>query len=207
MPRTKKNGAQQIADILAKFNIQTEQPIEIPEADYGHNNALAMFAKVPEHFVQGKCMECGLLFAHNQPIPAGTRVGYCSDSCRKAAFKKNTGLDWGMVNSSREPWDGDPPMIITPEQYKNLEKIADWFMRNRTTLEIHDQIPTGPEYLEDSESPTSQESAPQHSLDFDDELVSEQESQYQEVLPSSPLVSPDSVEPQSNSEVDDVFDF
>ena len=153
MGRPRKSGAEKIADILAKFNIQTDEPIEVPENDYNHNNAVAVFARAPEHFVVGVCRHCESKFAHNQPIPAGTRVGYCSDTCRKLDFEKSTGIKWGSVeNPKRANWDGDPPMIITPEQYDTLAKIADWFNRNRTGLQILDPEPTVREQLDPEES-------------------------------------------------------
>lgn len=216
MPRGKRlTDAQKVAAILEKFAIQTDEPLVIPEADYNHNNAVAMFAKVPEHFVQGKCMECEELFAHNQPIPAGTRVGYCSDACRKKAFKKSTGIEWGAVVSNREPWDGDPPMIITPEQLKNLEKIADWFSRNRTTLEIVDPEPSEqPEPSQEldspleNQSPTSQEpSLLLPDFDFDDQSIFESENQYPATSQTNPQNRHAVEEPVRMFEEDVVFDF
>lgn len=212
MPPRKKNAAQTVADILAKFNIQTDEPLVIPEANYNSNNAVAMFAKVPEHFVQGKCMECNELFAHNQPIPAGTRVGYCSDRCRKIAFKKSTGIEWGAVESNREPWDGDPPMIITPEQLKNLEKIADWFSRNRTHLEIADPEPTElvePQSdLEENQSPIDRGLVLQlPDFDFDDQSVFGSENQYLVTSQTIHQFGPDPGESEQKSQEASVFDF
>ena len=156
MSRKRQSDADKVAAILAKFNIEAE--VEVPEANYNHTNAVAMFSKVPQHFVMGECLECKEKFAHNQPIPAGTRVGYCSDSCRRRAFEKNTGVPWNsVVMPRREPWDGDPPLIITPEQLRNLRNIADWFTRNQTSLVIQNQTPEPAadlDDLEDSPYPT-----------------------------------------------------
>lgn len=215
MVRKRQSDAAKIAAILQKFNIQTDTPIEIPEANYNSNNAVAMFARVPEHFVMGKCMECELDFAHNQPIPAGTRVGYCSDTCRKRAFKKSTGIEWGMIESPREPWDGDPPMIITPDQLKNLEKIAEWFTRNRTTLTIQYPEPEAEsespedreENPEDYQSPTSLSPGEQYLAEWDAILTFEQENQHQAEVQTSPQYSHVPSMPEQTGAVDDPFDF
>lgn len=213
MPRGKRlSDAEKVAQILAKFNIETDEPVEIPEANYNHTNAVAMFGKTPEHFVLGVCRGCGLEFAHNQPIPAGTRVGYCSDGCRKRAFEKDTGIKWeAVVSPRREPWDGDPPMIVTPEQLKNLEAIADWFTKNRTTLEIQNPEPE-PELpdLEDSfEYPKL--ILPEQALaelDFDSSpLIYEQENQYPVAVHTNPLPEPVPATSEQTLSEDDPFDF
>lgn len=212
MPRGKRlSDADKVAQILAKFNIETDEPIEIPEANYNHTNAVAMFGKTPEHFVLGVCQECNQKFAHNQPIPAGTRVGYCSDSCRKRAFEKNTGIKWeSVITQRREPWDGDPPMIITPEQLKNLEAIADWFTKNRTTLEIQNPEPE-PELpdLEDwPQYPTRIPAGALPAIDFGSSpSTSEPTNLYQEAVRTNPLLAPAVPETEQTLSVDDPFDF
>jgi len=213
MPRGKRlSDADKVAQILAKFNIETDEPIVVPEANYNHTNAVAMFGKTPEHFVLGVCQECNQKFAHNQPIPAGTRVGYCSDSCRKRAFEKNTGIKWeSVITQRREPWDGDPPMIITPEQLKNLEAIADWFTKNRTTLEIQNPEPESelPDLEDSFEYPRLilPEQA-QADFDFDSSpLIYVQENQYPEAAHTSPLPAPVALETEQMLSADDPFDF
>lgn len=136
MPRRKKDGAAQIAAILAKFDIKTEKPV-VPEQNYQSDTATAVFSWAPAHFKPNKCgnKKCGKIFSHNQIIPHGSRVGYCSDPCRRESWKDSTGLDWFVVDTKREPWDGDPPLIISPEQFTRLEAIAKWFTRNQKLLE------------------------------------------------------------------------
>lgn len=203
----KKSDAETVAAILAKFNIQTDEPIDVPETNYNHRNAVAMFGKVPQYFVLGECRQCKESFAHNQPIPAGTRVGYCSDACRKKAFEADTAIKWeAVVSPRREPWDGDPPMIITPEQLRNLRNIADWFTRNQTNLEIQSPEPEPLADLEDSLESTGPED---QSLYYDsgEALISELESLHLVGAPTSPLPEPYLSEPEQTDEVDDPFDF
>lgn len=204
----KQSDAEKVAAILAKFSIKTDEPIEIPETNYNHNNAVAMFGKVPQYFVLGECRGCKQKFAHNQPIPAGTRVGYCSDACRKRTFEKDTGIKWeAVISPRREPkWDGDPPMIITPEQLRNLRNIADWFTRNQTSLEIQDHGPDELDDLEDSPLSTGPEDQLQYS-GSDVALVYEQGSQRLEAALANPLPEPDFSEPEQTVLADDPFDF
>lgn len=207
MARKRQSDADKVAAILAKFNIQTDEPVEVPEANYNHTNAVAMFGKVPQYFVLGECQHCKEKFAHNQPIPAGTRVGYCSDRCRKLAFEKNTGIKWGTVVSNREPWDGDPPMIITPEQLRNLRNIADWFTRNQTSLEIQDHDPVEElDDLEDFPSTTDQQDQQQYSGSAL-ALAYEQASQRLEAALTNPPTSLYSSMLEQMFPEDDPFDF
>lgn len=203
--------------ILAKHSIELDTPLEMPEANYNHVNAVAMFAREPKYFVMGVCGNCKQKFAHNQPIPAGTRVGYCSDGCRKIAFKKSTGVDWGRVVTGKEPWDGDAPMIITPEQLKNLEAMTEWFSRNRTTLVIqpleqsltHDQDEYSPSELdgpEDFQSPTNLRDY-ETAENWGDASVYEPENQHQVVAHTNLLERHDPSVFEQTVPEDDPFDF
>lgn len=211
MARRKKDGAAQIAAILAKFDIQTEKPV-VPEQHYQSDTATTVFSWVPSGFQANKCKECGRIFAHNQIIPHGSRVGYCSDVCRRDSWKRSTGLDWFAVDTNREPWDGDPPLIINPEQFKRLEGIANWFIKNRTTLETlrRESQPEEPEvYQAETEYyPTThlvlQTDDP---FGFDDHVSYESEHQHQEVLQTSPEISQETSEPEQNPLEDDPFGF
>ena len=53
-----------------------------------------------------------------------------------------TGLEWGAV-STHDVWYGDPPMIVTPDQFAKLKAIAEWFTQNQTTLDIASGETTG----------------------------------------------------------------
>ena len=202
--------------VLAKYDIKAD-PLEIPEANYNHNNAVAMFAREPKYFVMGECGFCKEKFAHNQPIPAGTRVGYCSDACRKKAFKQSTGLEWGRVLTGKEPWDGDPPMIITPEQLKNLEAVSEWFSRNRTTLVIQPEEQSSTqsqdEYpLSELDSPEDSPSPTNHVVVYSPETSAGastflQENLRLEAARTNLRLWPDPLTPPQTESEDDPFDF
>lgn len=207
----KKNAAQQIADILAKFEIETKEPV-VPVQNYQSDTAVAVYSWAPAHFQPNRCGNCKKVFAHNQIIPHGSRVGYCSDPCRRESWKKSTGLDWFVVDARREPWDGDPPLIISPEQFTRLEAIHKWFEQNRTLLqtlrqeELQEQEEDYPEEIVFDPIPRQlpQEEDP---FGFDDPVVSESFHQHQEDFPTSPAVS---LEPQDHQQkilVDDPFGF
>lgn len=116
---------------LEQHGVDTSEiPKERDKYDYRHNDAAVVFASSPSHFLPGICKNCGKTFAVNKRF-----VGFCSEPCRREDWRKTTGLEWGAI-STKDVWDGDPPMIITPQQMKNLEAIVDWFNKNRTSLSL-----------------------------------------------------------------------
>lgn len=119
--------------MLAENGVDTSNMNTVVETDYRSEQAVATLVHHPEAFQVRRCRNCQKAFAHNQIIPFGSRVGFCSNLCAREDWKKTTGLDWNKI-STRDPWDGDPPLIVTPEQYDNLRRITDWFNRNREAL-------------------------------------------------------------------------
>lgn len=121
--------------LLAKNNVDTTGMKTYVETDFRNTEAVEVFIHQPQIFAQRRCLNCQKMFAHSQKIPAGTRVSFCSDNCRREDWRKNMRIDYDRV-STADPWDGDPPLIVNPVQYANLERIADWFNRNREELKI-----------------------------------------------------------------------
>lgn len=119
--------------MLAENGVDTSNMKPVVDTDYRSEHAVATVVHHPESFQVRRCRNCQKTFAHNHIIPFGSRVGFCSNLCAREDWKKTTGLDWNRI-STRDPWDGDPPLIITPEQYENLGRIANWFNRNREAL-------------------------------------------------------------------------
>lgn len=115
--------------MLAANNIDVSEMPQAVETDYRSNDAVAVFASWPDHFKPNVCRNCGKTFAVNKKS-----VGFCSDLCRREDWRKTTGLEWNRI-STHDVWDGDPPMIITPSQYDNLKRIAEWFSRNQAEIE------------------------------------------------------------------------
>lgn len=221
MGRKPQSDADKVAAILAKFNIKTDEPIVVPQADYRHDDAIAVFVDAPASFQANKCLECGKPFAHNQRIKVGSRVGYCSDLCRAENFEKRTGVKFGRIQTGKQPWDGDPPLILKPEHFEWFRQLNDWFTKNRTQIEI---LPTEPspeptglspaEELPDIVGPSENQSPidqglPEFDFDFasDEDLVFSPESLY---LAESQTNRPTSPEPSTypeTSEEDDPFGF
>lgn len=106
------------------------------DRDYRNDDAVAIFAHNPAGFKPGVCKNCGKPFATNRRA-----VGFCDDPCRREDWKKTTGLEWRAV-SVHDVWDGDPPLIISPEQFEKLRQLAAWFNTNRTTLDSLIERPT-----------------------------------------------------------------
>ena len=167
MGRKPQSDAEKVAAILAKFNIKTDEPVVVPQADYRHDDAAAVFVAMPNSFQGNKCLECKKPFAHNQRIKVGSRVGYCSDLCRAEDFKKRTGIEYGRIQTGKQPWDGDPPLIMKPEHFEWFRQLNDWFTRNRTLIEILETEPSpelpetsSEEELPDIEGPVESDQSP-----------------------------------------------
>lgn len=119
--------------MLAESGVDTSNMKPVVDTDYRSEQAVATVVHNPEAFQVRRCRNCQKAFAHNHIIPFGTKVGFCSNLCAREDWKKSTGLDWNRI-STRDVWEGDPPLIITPEQYENLRRLTDWFNRNREAL-------------------------------------------------------------------------
>jgi len=117
-----------------------ESELNIPRHNYRSSDAVVVFANLPAHFKPGTCKECGRTFAVNMKS-----VGYCSDPCRDENWRRTTGLSPNVVKI-HDVWHGDPPMIVTPDQYDKLKAIADWFTKVESTLQV---VQTESEYQED----------------------------------------------------------
>jgi len=140
--------------ILEKNKVDTTK-MEKPDPtlhNYRSGDAVAIFGHAPKHFIPGRCKECGRPFAHNRPARVGSIIGFCSDPCRRDNWLKTTGVPWAAL-STNDVWNGDPPMIITPDQFERLQEIARWFDANRTTLQSNLRQPE----VEQQEPPESQE--------------------------------------------------
>jgi hypothetical protein len=98
------------------------------DRDYRSDDAVTIFAHNPPGFKPGVCKNCKRPYGTNRKS-----VGFCSDPCRREDWKKTTGLEWRAV-SVHDVWDGDPPLVISPDQFEKLRQIAEWFNTNRTTL-------------------------------------------------------------------------
>lgn len=182
MPRGKKQTnedvlAQALA-LLAQNNVDTTGMKDYVETNFRNDEAVATLAHQPSIFQHNKCRECGKPFANSQKIPHGTRVAFCSSGCARDNWKRTTGLDYKRV-STHDVWDGDPPLIINPQQYEALRQITAWFSRSqaeiKSTLAMGTTVPGRDEvhYPEDStplppESPTLvQDETPQSAAEFD----------------------------------------
>lgn len=135
MARKKDIMAEALA-FLSTMGVDTSEiPTETDKYDYKNEDAVVIFANQPSLFTPNICKNCKKPFATNKRSAIGSPVGFCSDICRREDWKRTTGLDWKAI-STRDVWDGDPPLIITSQQLKNLESIVDWFNRNRKVLTL-----------------------------------------------------------------------
>lgn len=133
----------------AKVVTETETPLH----NWRNDDAVVELAKTPTRFVMRRCRNCQKTFGHNKPIPVGELVGLCSDDCRREDWKKTTGLDYRII-TTRDVWDGDPPMIIRPDQIERLRALKDWFIQNETLLQERATEPTPlPSVYSQAESP------------------------------------------------------
>lgn len=118
---------------LQKMDVSTENvdtTATKPDTDYRPADAIAVLAHWPGGFVGRKCPECGNIFAANSKI-----IGFCSDPCRRENWAKTMGIPWNSVSTRRvDVWDGNPPMVISPEQFKKLQELARWVIQNENAL-------------------------------------------------------------------------
>lgn len=200
--RSAKAEAAAMAKVMAllqKHGVDTTQ-IKQPERaehDYRHGDAVGVFVHTPKHFVPGICKECKKAFAHNRPIRHGSIVGFCSDTCRRDNWKKTTGLPYSAV-STADVWNGDPPMIITAEQFQNLKNIVEWFTVHQATLELRQ----APEISEETKSPELQ--SPSEQAKQSSEIPQGQDDVHTNPLFSLAMSGPEQT--QDSSDLEDFFD-
>ena len=144
--------------LLANNGVDTSGMKTYVETDFRNTEAVAVFTHQPEIFEARRCRNCGKAFAHSQKIPAGSRVSFCDDFCRREDWRKTMFVDYDAVATGN--WDGDPPLIINPEQFANLKRLADWFNKNQEVLEIAadrktEEEPTEEESLEEEDPRTT----------------------------------------------------
>lgn len=131
----KKDVLAEALAMLAANGVDTAGMKTYVETDFKNTEALAVLPHQPEIFEVRKCKNCGEPFAHTQKIPAGTKVSFCGDSCRRQDWEKTMKIPYDAVKVSKDIWNGDPPLIISPAQMKNLKRLADWVNRNLEVLE------------------------------------------------------------------------
>lgn len=127
--------------MLAESGVDTSTMKATVDTDFREEIAVATVVHHPEAFQVRRCKTCKRAFGHNHIIPHGSKVGFCSNLCAREDWVKSTGLAWNRI-STRDPWDDDPPLIITPEQFENLRRLTDWFNRNREALANADRPKT-----------------------------------------------------------------
>lgn len=129
--QTKKqdNLFAQVAKFLEAQGKETPNVDTATDRDYRSADAVVLFVHYPGIFKPGVCKTCGGAYATNRKA-----VGFCSDPCRREDWQKTTGLPWRAI-STHDVWDGDPPVIISPEQFEKLRQLAAWFNTNRTVLD------------------------------------------------------------------------
>lgn len=144
------------AALIAQYGGDTKVVTEAepPLHNWRNDDAVVELAKTPTRFVMRRCRNCKRTFGHNKPIPVGELVGLCSDDCRREDWKKTTGLDYKVI-TTRDVWEGDPPMIITPDQIEKLRALKDWFIQNETLLQERATEPAPlPSVYSQAETPT-----------------------------------------------------
>lgn len=161
--------------MLANNGVDTSGMKTYVETDFRNTEAVAVFTHQPEIFEARRCRNCGKSFAHTQKIPFGTRVSFCSDSCRREDWRKTMYVDYDAVATGN--WDGDPPLIISPEQFAALERLADWFSKNRVVLENAVGHTTAP-VEQEVESPEEEDHIPNPSPIQQPPATAEQESEF-----------------------------
>lgn len=183
MPRGKKQSAEDVLAsalaLLQENNVDTSGMKDYVETNFRNDEAVATLAHQPNIFQHNKCRECDRPFANSQKIPHGTRVAFCSSGCARDNWRRTTGLDYKRI-STHDVWDGDPPLIISPDQYEALRQITAWFSRSQeeikntlglgTTRAYEEQQAYHPEDFDPlpSEPPTPIESeSPQPAVEFD----------------------------------------
>jgi hypothetical protein len=84
-------------------------------------------------------------------------------------------IPYDAVSVSKDIWNGDPPLIISPAQFKKLRELAEWVNRNLATLEnaagrVIVEEPEAPEYQWDLPTPTHTQESPVESAPAFDPL-------------------------------------
>lgn len=113
---------------LAQGGVDTSAMSKTVDTNYRNDDAVALSSHIITEFVPRVCRNCNKPFAVTSKI-----VGYCSTPCRVEDWEKRMGVPWGAI-SSNDPWHGDPPIIIKPEQFHNLEVLTDWFTQAKMQL-------------------------------------------------------------------------
>lgn len=190
----------------AKAVTEAEKPIH----NWRNDDAVVELAKTPQKFVMRRCRNCGKPFGHNKPIPVGELVGLCGDPCRREDWFKTTGLPYEIL-TTRDVWDGDPPMIIRPDQIEKLRALVEWFTKNETLLldRATETVAPEPEKIRPSDLPVEIDQARIDKIQaelFADE-VDESAFQDQDEPPSIPEFSLDHEEPSQMAEEVEVFEF
>lgn len=205
----------QVAAFLATQGKEMPSVDSATDRDYRSNDAVIVFAHHPAGFKPGICKNCGGVFATNRKS-----VGFCSDPCRREDWRKTTGLEWRAI-STHDVWEGDPPLIISPEQFEKMRAIAAWFNTNRTMLDTLVEKPSTQapelEFLspaesdpEDSEDFDPQEIAEelfQRGLVTEEEFVATSASESQEFLPTNPHHEPSASSLELTDEEASLFEF
>lgn len=99
--------------------------------------AVLMFLETPAKFTAKLCKRCGEPFSTNYRY-----VAYCTDQCRAKAISSQTGVAWDWLKPELERWGfKEPPLIIPPEAFKNLQKYLN-VLQSQNLTEIESQPPT-----------------------------------------------------------------
>lgn len=104
-----------------------ESAVETQSSRYA--DSPSVFVHYPAGFRPNVCKTCGRGFGTNRRA-----VGFCSDVCRKEDWRKTMLIPWSAI-STNDPWYGEPPLIITPDQFDRLAAIAEWFNKNQGLLD------------------------------------------------------------------------
>lgn len=155
----------QVAAFLATQGKEMPSVDSATDRDYRNDDAVLLFVHHPAGFKPGICKNCGRVFGVNKKA-----VGFCSDPCRREDWRKTTGLEWRAI-STHDVWEGDPPLILKPEQFDRLRQLAEWFSTNRTVLDTLVEKPS--EQAPELEFLSEVESDPEDSEDFDPQEIAE----------------------------------
>ena len=179
-----------VAKYLAKQGVDAPDMASATDRDYRSDTAVAVFARDPHGFVPQRCKYCERVFGTNSKI-----IGYCSDEHRRLDWEKTTGLAWDAVEINTDCWDGNPPLIISPEQFSSLKRLSDWFSTNRTSLSSLVEKPSSqiPEvaFLEESPEDTVLPGDQDFLLSLLGEPVSEKVQEVDVPPPTIPQPEPD----------------
>jgi hypothetical protein len=199
-PRKRTDNTAKVLAAAAAF--LAAQGIEAPDVnkavetakdrDYRSDDSTLIFAHYPANFKPAICKNCNRPFGVNRKS-----VGYCGDPCRREDWVATTGIPWGSV-STHDVWNGEPPLVISPDQFEKLRAIAEWFSKNRTLLSNRVESPSK-EVPELSFRPAGPRDLPDHPVDPQiaaQEIVGEVQKEMEESpeydlpLPTTPVASP-----------------